>query len=71
VWQAAAQAAADCDVFLSIGTSAVVYPAAGLIELAARGGAKSIEVNLEPTPASGLVDITLHAKAGEVLPKLI
>lgn len=71
VWRPAAQAARECDLFLSVGTSAVVYPAAGLIELAVQSGAASIEVNLEPTAASGLVDIALHGEAGEILPKLI
>jgi len=71
VWQAAAEAAGGCDVFLSAGTSAMVYPAAGLIELAARNGARTIEVNLEPTPASGLVDVSIRAKAGEILPRLV
>jgi NAD-dependent deacetylase len=71
VWLAAADAATSCGVLLSIGTSAAVYPAAGLIEMAAAAGAKTIEVNLEPTPASDLVDIAIHGKAGDIVPQLV
>ncbi len=71
VWTAAAEAAAECDVFLTVGTSAVVYPAAGLVEMAAATGGTTIEINLEPTPASRLVDIAIQGKADEVLPELV
>jgi NAD-dependent deacetylase len=63
-------AAAACDLFLSAGTSATVYPAAGLIERARRAGACLIEVNPEPTPFSDLMDLRLEAPAGEALPIL-
>jgi NAD-dependent deacetylase len=66
----ASEAAAACDLFLSVGTSATVYPAAGLIELAHRSGACLIEVNPEPTPFSGFMDLRLAAPAGEALPAL-
>ena len=69
--EAAVEAGRTCDVFMTIGTSAVVVPAAGLIQLAAEAGARTIEVNLEATPASGIVDIALHGAAGDILPKLI
>ena len=62
---------AECDLFLSIGTSAVVQPAASLIELARLNGARAIEINREPTPISELVDVTLYGKAGEVLPAIL
>ncbi len=71
VWQAACIAAAACDVFLTVGTSAVVYPAASLIEVAAAGGAKTVEVNLERTAASSSVDFALAGKAGDILPTLL
>lgn len=71
VWLKAYEAASGCDVFLTVGTSAVVYPAASLIHYARQGGAAAIEVNLDPTPASGLVDVALHGKAGEILPQLV
>jgi NAD-dependent deacetylase len=60
-----------CDLFLSVGTSSTVYPAAGLIELAHRAGACLIEVNPEPTPFSRLMDLRLGAPAGKALPTLV
>lgn len=69
-WQRACEAARTCQVFLMVGTSAVVYPAAGLAELAVRAGASLIEVNLEPTAMSPLAAVSLHDRAGAVLPLL-
>jgi NAD-dependent deacetylase len=66
----AAAAAARCDLMVSVGTSSLVYPAAGLIETALRRGARVIEVNPEPTPFSPLVHLRLAAPAGEALPAL-
>jgi NAD-dependent deacetylase len=60
-----------CDLFISVGTSSTVYPAAGLIELAHQAGACLIEVNPEPTPFSRLMDLRLAAPAGEALPALV
>lgn len=71
VFEEAAQAAADCRLFIVVGTSATVYPAAGLIELAARNGAFVIEVNREETPLSHLANRVLRGPAGEVLPRLV
>jgi NAD-dependent deacetylase len=68
---AAEEAAAACDLFLSVGTSAVVYPAAMYIRLAAARGAGTAEVNRDATPISSLVDWSLRAKAGEVLPRVV
>jgi NAD-dependent deacetylase len=68
---AAEEAVASCDLFLSIGTSAVVYPAAGYIQVAAARGARTGEVNREATPISGMVDWSIRGKAGEVLPRLL
>jgi NAD-dependent deacetylase len=73
VLEAAMEAAATCDTFLVVGTSAVVYPAASLIPVAKRGrspGAKVIEVNLQQTGASTLADVGLYGPSGEILPKL-
>jgi len=67
----AEHAVADAAVFLVIGTSAVVYPAAGLIPYAREAGAKVIEINLEETPFSATVDCTLRGPAGEVVPRLL
>ncbi|MCH1783543.1 MAG: NAD-dependent deacetylase [Psychrobacter glaciei] len=69
-WQIAEEAAANCEVFISIGTSSLVYPAAGLAQLAKQNGAKIIEINPDPTPNT-IVDITLAEKAGVILPLLI
>jgi NAD-dependent deacetylase len=71
VWHAATEAAEGCGCLLVAGTSAVVYPAAGLIELARGAGAGVIEVNLEPTAASGVADACLHGPSGVILPQLV
>jgi NAD-dependent deacetylase len=63
----AADQATACDVFLTVGTSAVVYPAAGLVHRAKRHGALTVEVNTEPTGASGSADVVLQGKAEEIL----
>ncbi|WP_321156567.1 SIR2 family NAD-dependent protein deacylase [Psychrobacter sp. LV10R520-6] len=68
-WQTAENAAANCEVFISIGTSSLVYPAAGLAQIAKQNGAKIIEINPNPTPNT-VVDITLVANAGVVMPQL-
>lgn len=62
---------ASSDLFLSIGTSSQVYPVAGFRDLAARAGARTIEINPEPTPASGRFDLSIRGRAGEVLPRII
>jgi NAD-dependent deacetylase len=71
VWQAAGGAATTCDLLLAVGTSALVYPAAGLIECAVGCGAGVIEVNTEVTAASAIVSVSLRGKAGQVLPQLV
>jgi NAD-dependent deacetylase len=64
----ASERAAQCDLCFVIGTSALVYPAAGLPEIAKRAGAYVCEVNPERTPLSSLCDEVLMGKAGEVVP---
>jgi NAD-dependent deacetylase len=71
IWAAAEHAACAAEVLLVVGTSATVYPAAGLAPLARSTGAKVIEVNIEPTPISGLVDCALTGPSGEILPKIL
>ena len=71
VWAGAEQASRQADVFLVVGTSAVVYPAAGLVMEAKSAGAKVIELNLEETPFSAYVDCSLRGRAGELLPQLL
>ena len=66
----AAEDAALSEVFLSIGTSGNVYPAAGLIDVACQNGACFIEINPEPTPFSRSAHLSLRAPAGEALPAL-
>jgi len=65
------RALSDCGLFLSIGTSGQVYPAAGFVELARGAGAETIEVNLDETGSSSRFHRTVRGKAGEVLPGLV
>lgn len=62
----------SCDVFIVIGTSAVVYPAAGYIPYlrCQRPDASVIEINLETTSNSSICDVSFTGKAGELLPEL-
>jgi NAD-dependent deacetylase len=64
-------AAADCDVFLSVGTSSMVYPAASLADIASQNGAKVAEINPNPTMQADRFDFSVVGKSGEVLPKLL
>ena len=66
----AALQATACDLFLTVGTSSVVYPAAGLMHEAQRRGAFTAEINLEATPASSAVDLAIQGAAEEILPLL-
>lgn len=68
--RAALQATAQCEVFMAIGTSGAVYPAAGLAQLARQQGAAFIELNPEPTPLSDQADFVLRGPAGLMLPQL-
>jgi NAD-dependent deacetylase len=67
----AEHAASTAAVFLVIGTSAVVQPAASLVPYARKAGAKVVEINIEETAASAMVDCTLRGPAGELLPQLL
>jgi NAD-dependent deacetylase len=69
--ETATNAAELCDVFLSIGTSSVVYPAADLWRRAKERGAIVIEINKDPTPLTPLADHSFLGKAGEILPALV
>jgi NAD-dependent deacetylase len=71
IMKEAEHAAASAQVFLVIGTSAVVYPAAGLVPLAKQSGATVIEINPEQTAFSAMVDFSFQEPAGELLPKLV
>jgi NAD-dependent deacetylase len=61
----------ECDLLLVVGTSAVVQPVASFPLMAKQAGAFLIEVNMDPTPISGLVDASFQGKAGEILPALL
>jgi len=65
------EAAREAEVFLVLGTSSLVYPAASLPRMALEGGAKVIEINLEPTELSSLAHISLRGKTGELLPEIV
>ena len=67
----AQRAAAGADVFLAVGTSLGVYPAAALPEHALRAGATLAVLNGEPTPFDGAAEFVLRDRLGEVLPDLV
>ncbi len=69
--RAAEQALVECDLFVSIGTSAVVYPAAAMPQIAQRAGATLIEINPEETQASHLYEHPLRGPASAMLRTLI
>jgi NAD-dependent deacetylase len=68
---AAAEAAADCDVFMAVGTSLTVHPAAGLLDLAVGAGSRIVVVNAEPTPYDDLADLVVREPIGSALPLLL
>ncbi len=67
----AVEAARTCDIFLSIGTSGVVQPAASLAYAAHNRGAVLVEVNPEVTPLTPKANFFLQGKSGEILPALL
>lgn len=69
--EAAFDAVQTCDLFMTVGTSSIVYPAAGFVEFAAQRGAVTVEVNRDATPATGLVDHAARGLAGELLPRIV
>ncbi|MDP1026913.1 NAD-dependent deacylase [Sphingomonas sp. KR1UV-12] len=64
-------ALATCDLFVSIGTSGAVYPAAGFVRVAARAGATTLELNLERSAGSGSFDETRLGTAGALVPEWV
>jgi NAD-dependent deacetylase len=71
IWQEAEKAARSAELFLLIGTSAVVYPAAGLAMTAKASGARVVEINIAETGLSGGIDEFLQGPSGELLPQLM
>jgi NAD-dependent deacetylase len=64
--------ARTCDLVLVVGTSAVVYPAAGIPTSAKQSGATVVEINMEPTPLTGYIsDYLIQGAAGAILPKIV
>jgi NAD-dependent deacetylase len=70
-FEAASEAASGCDLFLSVGTSSLVYPAAGLPYEALDNGATLVEINPSNTPLSGHAHHVVRGLAGEMLPELL
>ena len=71
VWVESVEFLATVDAALFCGTSGVVWPAAALPGVAKEHGVKTIEVNLEPTPFSDIVDVSILARAGDALPEIV
>ena len=64
-------ALAQTDLFVSIGTSGAVYPAAGFVQFAAANGARTLELNLQPSDGTHLFDESRHGRAGELVPEWV
>jgi NAD-dependent deacetylase len=71
IWAQAQAAVRRCQCLVVVGTSAQVYPAAGLIDDAQASNAKVIEINLTATPATSGVDVSLQGASGKILPELV
>lgn len=66
----AEHAAGACDLLLAVGTTLAVYPAAGMVPIAARAGARIVIVNADPTDLDHLADVLVRAPIGEALPAI-
>ena len=64
-------ASVNSDLFFVVGTSAVVYPAAGLVYAAKQGGAVIVEINIEQTEVSSIADYSFFGESGKVLPEIL
>ncbi|MDQ2763189.1 MAG: NAD-dependent protein deacylase, partial [Pseudomonadota bacterium] len=64
-------ALAECDLFVSIGTSGAVYPAAGFVQTARHYGAETLELNLDPSAGSVFFDETRLGAAGLLVPEWV
>ena len=64
-------ALAQCGLFLSVGTSGTVYPAAGFVREAALHGTPTVELNMEPSDGASLFDEAVHGPATEVVPAFV
>ena len=61
----------ESDLFLALGSSLVVYPAAHLPLLAKESGARLVIINLDPTPLDSKADVVIYGKTGEILPQIL
>jgi len=64
-------ALSSCDLFIAIGTSGNVYPAAGFVQMAKQSGADTLEINLEESKVANEFDAAMYGKAGTVLPQWV
>ncbi|HWQ86180.1 NAD-dependent deacylase [Brevundimonas sp.] len=64
-------ALAACDLFVSIGTSGAVWPAAGFVRQARSAGARTVEINLAPTPGRRLFDEGVYGPATQMVPAFV
>ena len=64
-------ALAQCGLFLSIGTSGTVYPAAGFVQEATLHGTPTVELNMEPSDGASLFDLAIHGPATEMVPAFV
>ncbi len=65
------QALGACDLFISIGTSGTVYPAAGFVMEARGAGAHTVELNLEPSEGASMFSKAIHGPATQVVPAFV
>ena len=63
-------AARECEVLLAVGTTLAVYPAAGMVPIASRSGARIVILNAEPTELDHLADLVIRAPISEALPEI-
>ena len=71
VFPAAERHASDCDLFIVVGSSLAVYPAAELPARAADAGARLVIINLNATPMDGQASLVIRAKAGEAMTRIM
>ena len=71
VFQEAASRSNDCDLFIVIGSTLVVYPAAYMPDYATRNGANLVIINLSPTPMDEQASVLLQTKAGETMSTIV
>ncbi len=61
----------EADLFMSIGTSGNVWPAAGFVQVANEAGAQTVELNLEPSEGHSMFDVSVHGPATVVVPEFV